>query len=107
MSADTNLMPIPGPIDPVPVPRGATTRADGKVELIGLPKEAIQAALEEAGLELKQAKLRAKQIWHWIYNRGVGDFSAMTDIAKAQHGWLTEKFSITRPAVVFSQRLPR
>ena len=66
MSADTTLMPIPGPVDPVPVPRAVTPRADGKVELIGLPKDVIRAELEEAGLEPKQAKLRAKQIWHWV-----------------------------------------
>ena len=103
MSADTNLMPIPGPIDPVPVPRAAVSRADGRVELIGLPREGIRAALEEAGLEPKQAKLRAKQIWHWVYNRGVSDFSAMTDIAKAQQPWLAERFVITRPEVVEAQ----
>lgn len=103
MSADTTLMPIPGPIDPVPVPRAATSRADGKVELVGLPKEAIRAALEEAGLEPRQAKLRAKQIWHWVYNRGASDFSAMTDIAKAQQPWLAERFTLTRPEVVEAQ----
>jgi 23S rRNA (adenine2503-C2)-methyltransferase len=103
MSADTNLMPIPGPLDPVPVPRAATPRADGKVELIGLPREQIRAALETAGLEPKQAKLRAKQIWHWVYNRGVSDFAAMTDIAKTQQPWLAERFAITRPEVVEAQ----
>jgi 23S rRNA (adenine2503-C2)-methyltransferase len=103
MSADTNLMPIPGPIDPVPVPRAAAVRADGKVELIGLSREAIREALEGAGLEPKQAKLRAKQIWHWIYNRGASDFSAMTDIAKVQQPWLAERFSLTRPEVVEAQ----
>jgi len=103
MSADTNLMPIPGPIDPVPVPRAAAVRADGKVELIGLPREAIREALEGAGLEPKQAKLRAKQIWHWIYNRGASDFSAMTDIAKVQQPWLAERFALTRPEVVEAQ----
>jgi 23S rRNA (adenine2503-C2)-methyltransferase len=103
MSADTTLMPIPGPIDPVPVPRAATPRADGKVELVGLPKEAIRAALEKAGLEPKQAKLRAKQIWHWVYNRGASEFSAMTDIAKAQQPWLAERFTLTRPEVVEAQ----
>jgi 23S rRNA (adenine2503-C2)-methyltransferase len=103
MSADTSLMPIPGPIDPVPVPRAAVPRADGKVELIGLPREAIRAALEQAGLDPRQAKLRAKQIWHWVYNRGVSDFAAMTDIAKAQQPWLIERFAITRPEVVEAQ----
>ena len=103
MSADTSLMPIPGPVDPVPVPRAVTARSDGRTELIGLPRDAIRAALEEAGLEPKQAKLRAKQIWHWIYNRGAGEFAAMTDIAKTQQPWLAERFAITRPEVVEAQ----
>src|SRR5215218_2955599 len=103
MSADTAIMPIPGPVDPVPVPRAAKPRADGKVELVGLVKDQIRTALEEAGLEPKQAKLRAKQIWHWLYNRGATDFDAMTDIAKAQRPWLIEKFVISRPEVVEAQ----
>jgi 23S rRNA (adenine2503-C2)-methyltransferase len=103
MSADTQLMPIPGPVDPVPVPRAAPARADGKLELVGLGKDQIRAALETAGLEPKQAKLRAKQIWHWIYNRGATDFATMSDIAKVQHPWLAERFTIARPAVVEAQ----
>ena len=103
MSADTALMPIPGPADPVTVPRKAVPRADGRVELVGLPREEIRAALEHAGLDPRQAKLRAKQIWHWIYNRGEADFTAMSDIAKAQSPWLAERFAITRPQVVEAQ----
>ena len=103
MSADTALMPIPGLADPVTVPRTAMPRADGKVELVGLPREKIRAALETAGMEPRQAKLRAKQIWHWIYNRGEADFTAMSDIAKAQSPWLAERFAITRPQVVEAQ----
>ena len=103
MSADTQLMPIPGPVDPVPVPRAAVTRADGKVELIGLKREDIRAALEAAGLDPRQAKLRAKQLWHWMYHRGASDFAAMTDIAKTQQPWLAERFAITRPGVVEAQ----
>jgi 23S rRNA (adenine2503-C2)-methyltransferase len=55
MSADTSIMPIPGPVDPVPVPRAEAPRADGRIELVGLSKDRIRAALEEAGLEPKQA----------------------------------------------------
>src|SRR6187551_703856 len=99
MSADTSIMPIPGPVDPVPVPRPATPRADGKAELVGLSKGQIRATFEEAGLDPKQAKLRAKQVWHWIYNRGVTDFEAMSDIAKAQRPWFAKRFAIARPAV--------
>ncbi|HEX6218836.1 MAG TPA: 23S rRNA (adenine(2503)-C(2))-methyltransferase RlmN, partial [Sphingomicrobium sp.] len=103
MSADTAIMPIPGPIDPVPVPRAVKPRADGLTELVGLSKDQIRSALEEAGLDPKQAKLRSKQIWHWIYNRGVSDFAAMSDIAKTQRPWFAERFIITRPEVVEAQ----
>jgi len=103
MSADTNLMPIAGAIDPVPVPRNATARADGRVELVGLSRDAIREKLAEAGLDAKPAKLRAKQLWHWIYNRGVSDFAQMSDIAKPQRGWFAERFTISRPEVVEAQ----
>jgi len=96
-------MPIPGHIDPVPVPRALMPRTDGRTDLIGLPKGEIRAALEVAGMEPKQAKLRAKQLWHWIYNRGATEFAAMTDIAKAMHPWLAERFVIGRPEVVEAQ----
>jgi 23S rRNA (adenine2503-C2)-methyltransferase len=103
MSADTAIMPIPGPVDPVPVPRAAPARADGRTELVGLTKEQIRAELEAAGLEPRQAKLRSKQIWHWIYNRGVSDFAAMSDVAKPQRGWFAERFAISRPEVIEAQ----
>jgi 23S rRNA (adenine2503-C2)-methyltransferase len=96
-------MPIPGHIDPVPVPRAPAARADGRIDLVGLSRDAIRTALEGAGLEPKQAKLRAKQIWHWIYNRGATAFDQMTDIAKVQHPWLAERFVIARPEVVEAQ----
>src|SRR3954468_19308485 len=103
MSADTNLMPIPGAVDPVPVARAAKPRADGLFELVGLTREQIRGALEANGLDQKQARLRAKQVWHWIYNRGVTDFAQMSDIAKAQRPWFAERFVISRPEVVEAQ----
>ena len=105
MSAQTALMPIPGVIEPVPVPRGrdAMRRADGRIDLVGRSKDELRSMLEEQGLDSRQAKLRAKQLWHWIYNRGVTDFEAMTDIAKAQRPWLEERFAVSRPTVVEAQ----
>ena len=82
MTAVPTNMPIPGHIDPVPVPRPITEREDGRIDLLGLPKKQIASLFEDAGLDKKQAKLRAKQVYHWIYHRGVSDFEAMTDIAK-------------------------
>ena len=99
----TPLMPSPGHIDPVPVARPAEPRADGKTDLVGLSKTEMRGVLTDAGLDEKGAKLRAKQIWHWIYNRGVTDFALMTDIARAQQPWLTTRFVIGRPEIVEAQ----
>lgn len=96
-------MQIPGPIDAVPVPRAQTPRPDGRMDLMGLTKDELRLALETAQLEPKQAKLRAKQIWHWIYHRGVTEFDAMTDISKTLRPWLDQRFVISRPDVVEAQ----
>ncbi|WP_100258981.1 23S rRNA (adenine(2503)-C(2))-methyltransferase RlmN [Qipengyuania seohaensis] len=101
--ADTTLMSIPGQIDPVPVARDITPRPDGRVDLMGLPKARIRELFETAGLEPKQAKLRSKQVFHWLYHRGVTEFEAMTDIAKTMRPWLTERFVIGRPEIVEAQ----
>ena len=96
-------MPIPGQIDPVPVARDITPRADGRIDLIGLPRPRIAELFAAAGLDPKAAKLRAKQVFHWLYHRGVTDFEAMTDIAKTMRPWLAERFVIGRPEIVLAQ----
>lgn len=101
--ADTALMQIPGIIDAVPIARDITARADGRVDLIGLPKLRIAELFAAAGLDTKAAKLRSKQVFHWLYHRGVTDFDAMTDIAKAMRPWLAERFVIGRPEIVLAQ----
>jgi 23S rRNA (adenine2503-C2)-methyltransferase len=96
-------MPIPGHIDPVPVPRSFAPRADGRIDLLGLSRNDLRLALETAQLEPKQAKLRAKQLFQWIYNRGATDFALMTDIAKDMRSWLEQRFVVSRPEIVEAQ----
>lgn len=105
-------MQIPGIIDPVPVPRpgidgatheGITPREDGRIDLLGIPRTRIAELFVEAGLDTKAAKLRSRQVYHWLYHRGVTDFEAMTDIAKPMRPWLAERFVIGRPEVVEAQ----
>jgi 23S rRNA (adenine2503-C2)-methyltransferase len=96
-------MQIPGHTDPIVTPRPLPARPDGKTDPIGLTRAEIAAALAAAGLDAKAAKLRAKQIWHWLYHRGVTDFDAMTDIAKTMRPWLSEHFAIGRPDIVTAQ----
>lgn len=101
--ANTALMSIPGQIEPVPTPRGITPRSDGRIDLIGLPKSQIELLFSEAGLDRKQAKLRSKQVFHWLYHRGSTKFSDMTDISKTMRPWLEGRFVIGRPSIVEAQ----
>ncbi|WP_070157863.1 23S rRNA (adenine(2503)-C(2))-methyltransferase RlmN [Sphingobium phenoxybenzoativorans] len=96
-------MQIPGHIDPVPVPRAVTPREDGRVDMLGLSRPQIRDTLAEAGLDEKQAKLRAKQLFHWLYHRGETDFAQMTDLAKPMRAWMAARFVIGRPQVVEAQ----
>ncbi len=93
-------MQIPGHIDPVPLPAKVTPREDGRVDLIGLSVAEIRDVLIEAGLEEKQGKLRSKQLFHWMYHRGIDDFAVMTDMSKALRPWLAKRFVIGRPEIV-------
>ena len=93
-------MQIPGHIDPVPLPAKVTPRADGRVDITGLSQLELKALLAEAGLDDKQAKLRSKQLFHWLYHRGVTDIDQMTDLGKTLRAWMTERFVVGRPEVV-------
>ncbi len=93
-------MQIPGHIDPVPLPAKVTPREDGRVDLIGLSVAEIRDVLIEAGLDERQGKLRSKQLFHWMYHRGVNDFAVMTDMSKTLRPWLAERFVIGRPEIV-------
>jgi 23S rRNA (adenine2503-C2)-methyltransferase len=96
-------MQIPGLVDPVALPRSVPVRADGRIALVGLTRPEMVAALVDAGLDAKAAKMRASQVWHWIYHRGTTEFDAMTNIAKPVLALLAEKFVVGRPEVVTAQ----
>jgi 23S rRNA (adenine2503-C2)-methyltransferase len=96
-------MKIPGLSEAVPVARDVAPRADGRRDLVGLSAARIAELFLGAGLDQRQARLRAKQVFHWIYHRGATDFADMTDIAKAMRPWLAQRFVIGRPQVIEAQ----
>ncbi|GGI82737.1 dual-specificity RNA methyltransferase RlmN [Polymorphobacter multimanifer] len=101
---NTELMASPGPIDPkVSARKPATARADGKRALLGLTKPQLREALIEAGIPEKQAKMRAQQVWHWIYQRGATEVSGFANISKETRAFLDEHFVVGRPEVVTAQ----
>ncbi|HEY6431273.1 MAG TPA: 23S rRNA (adenine(2503)-C(2))-methyltransferase RlmN, partial [Acetobacteraceae bacterium] len=66
---------------------------DGRRELVGLSKPELLAELTAAG----EAPFRARQLWHWIYNRGETDFARMSTIARPLQQKLADRFVIGRP----------
>ena len=73
--------------------------ADGRRDLVGLSRAELLAELAAIG----EAPFRAKQLWHWIYNRGETDFSRMSTIAKPLQAKLAEQFVVGRPEAAVVQ----
>lgn len=74
--------------------------ASGRVQLVGLSLEEMQAVLAEHNLP----NFRSKQIWNWIYQRGVTKFDAMGNLPKELRATLTEHYAIDRPALIAEQK---
>ncbi|MCP4181983.1 MAG: 23S rRNA (adenine(2503)-C(2))-methyltransferase RlmN [Hyphomicrobiales bacterium] len=68
--------------------------------LIGLTHEELRQVLIDIGIPEKQSRMRTAQLWHWLYVRGVSDFSVMKNISKDMRNLLSEKFTLSRPDIV-------
>jgi len=82
------------------LPRRLPEAADGRANLVGLTRAQLRAALIEAGTPERQAKMRVGQIWQWIYQKGVRDFDAMTNLARDYRAMLARRFVIEVPELV-------
>ncbi|MGE0046185.1 MAG: 23S rRNA (adenine(2503)-C(2))-methyltransferase RlmN [Hyphomonadaceae bacterium] len=74
-----------------------------KPSLAGATKAELAARLVEIGVPEAKAKMRAEQLWRWIYHYGVTDFAAMTNVAKDLRALLAEHFTLARPEVTARQ----
>ena len=77
--------------------------AAGRPGLIGLTRAGLADALREAGVPEKQVRMRAGQIWQWLYVWGVSDFSDMTNLSKGLRADLDAAFDLSRPEIVTRQ----
>jgi 23S rRNA (adenine2503-C2)-methyltransferase len=76
---------------------------DLRPTLVGLARPELADILSRIGVAEKQRRMRARQLWHWIYHKGVTSFSEMTDISKDLRVQLEEAFQIGRPEIVTEQ----
>jgi len=97
----TNLPAAPITQDVLTLPRKLPE--GGPVNLIGLTRDQLHAALLAAGTPEGQVRMRAGQVWQWLYNWGVRDFAQMTNLAKDFRARLAENFTIDLPQVVTRQ----
>jgi 23S rRNA (adenine2503-C2)-methyltransferase len=71
--------------------------------LVGLTRAGLAEAVRAIGVPEKEIRMRAGQIWHWIYHYGASDFSAMLNIAKGLRAKLAEHYTLERPEIVTEQ----
>jgi 23S rRNA (adenine2503-C2)-methyltransferase len=76
----------------------------GRPSLIGLGKPQLAAALAQHGITSeKESRMRASQLWNWLYVNGVTDFDRMTNVAKPVRQKLADAFILDRPEIVSEQ----
>ena len=86
-----------------PAPKLPFAGGGEKPSLIGLTRPQLADALSGAGIPERQVRMRANQLWNWIYLRGATDFAAMSNISKDLRAELAQHFSLPRPEIVTEQ----
>ena len=85
----------------------SSDESDMLIKLVGLGRKEIAEHLSKneniLAIEPKKIRMRTKQIFHWIYNYGVTEWSQMTNIAKPLRAKLQTIFSLERPQIIERQ----
>ncbi len=73
------------------------------LRLAGATRAELSHALAEIGVPERELKMRASQLWHWIYHRGAREFSAMRNIARPVLDKLAERCTLDRLEIAAEQ----
>ena len=65
------------------------------LNLLGMPQGELEALFAELG----EKPFRARQLMQWMYQRGLTDFEAMTDLSKSLRAKLGERAAVMLPRV--------
>lgn len=96
-------MTLSVPIAPALLTLPRTDAADDLPNLVGMSRDALRAALVDAGIAEAQATMRVSQIWQWVYHRGARDFSTMSNLSRDIRALLATRLRIARPEIVTRQ----
>ncbi len=100
----------PPSVEAVIVPAGFVEKAPleryvppPRPSLVGQSRAELRAALAGVGVPEDKRKMRAQQIWTWLYVRGATHFDQMTSLSREIRALLDEHFTLARPEVVAEQ----
>ena len=75
-----------------------STESETRVNLVGETRASLRKLLLAQGTEASKTDMRVRQIWQWIYQKGVRDFSLMTNLGRGYRSELNDAFVIQAPA---------
>jgi len=93
-------MTAAAPLEKTPLERYV---APAKPSLVGLSRAELFEKLALIDVPERARKMRAQQIWHWLYVRGAKQFDEMTSVSKDLRTVLDAHFTLERPEVVAEQ----
>jgi len=79
------------------------TAPHSKPTLVGMTRADLTDRLRDIGIADKALRMRANQLWRWIYVSGVTSFDAMSNVSKDLRTKLEETYSLDRPEIVSEQ----
>jgi 23S rRNA (adenine2503-C2)-methyltransferase len=71
--------------------------------LTGVTRAELGRALAKVGVPDRQIRMRAGQLWHWLYVRGAGDFDQMSNVSKDLRQSLGVRYSLALPQIADEQ----
>src|SRR5215467_15060765 len=80
--------------------KSADTVSTNRIDLGSLERVELERELGERG----HKRFHARQIFQWIYRRGVTDVAAMTDLSRELRTALADEFTVTTPRIVSRER---
>jgi len=73
------------------------------ISLIGQDKTQLAETLCTVGVAASQVRMRAQQLWHWIYVRGATSFDEMLNLSKTLRSDLSRAHTVALPEIVQEQ----
>ncbi|MBM3507762.1 MAG: 23S rRNA (adenine(2503)-C(2))-methyltransferase RlmN [Alphaproteobacteria bacterium] len=78
-------------------------RVPQKPRLVGMDRAALAEAAVAVGEQRAKGKMRANQLFHWLYFRGARSFDDMTTISKEMRAKLAEVYDVGREDIARAQ----